>query len=76
MSNYLRRLSIHPGVPMATAMSIAGLIAGLQRPDGNWAVGLIMLVVWIPVLITAASQPLPGERHGHSHYHDQRHDEQ
>lgn len=61
MSDYLKRLSNHPGVPMAALLSFAGPVVALMRPDGEWRVGLITLVFWLPVLITARSQPLPGE---------------
>ena len=59
MSNYWKRLQNHPGVPIAALLSIAGPIAGLLREDGDWRVGLIMLIFWVPVLITARTQPLP-----------------
>lgn len=61
MSDYLKRLSNHPGVPMAALLSVAGPLLALMRPDGEWRVGLITLVFWLPVLITARSQPLPGK---------------
>lgn len=61
MSDYWKRLKVHPGVPIATVLSLAGPIVGLMREDGSWWVGLIMLVFWIPVLITARTQPLPEE---------------
>lgn len=53
MSDYWKRLKNHPGWPSAMFMSLAGLVAGLSREDGNWWVGLITLVFWVPVLLTA-----------------------
>lgn len=57
MRDYLRRLSIHPGVPTASVMGALFIVAGL--PDA-WVAGLMVaLLCWVPVLITALSQPLP-----------------
>lgn len=61
MSDYWKRLGNHPGVPMAALLSVLGPIFGLMRPDGDWRVGLIMMIFWVPVLITARTQPLPKE---------------
>ena len=63
MSDYFKRLSNHPGVPMAALLTVAGPMVALMRPDGDWRVGLIMTVFWVPVLITARTQPLPGGHH-------------
>jgi hypothetical protein len=56
---YWKRLSHHPGISFAVAMTALGLMAGFARPDGNWAFGLVGLLVWIPLLITARTQPVP-----------------
>ena len=55
---YLDRLKRHPGVPIATACSALGFVAGAHGI--HWLrLGLIgaaiMSVFWIPVLITARS---------------------
>jgi hypothetical protein len=59
MSDYLNRLKAHPGVPIASLVSVAGPVVALLRHDGVWQIGLFMLVFWIPVFITARTQPLP-----------------
>ena len=59
LSAYWRSLCRHPGVPIATAFSIFGFVAGVQRAHGvHWLhSGLlgaaIMSVFWVPVLLTA-----------------------
>lgn len=51
----MRRLSNHPGVPVAFLFSVMGFVAGFQR--GGFVVGLIgaagTSVFWIIVLWTA-----------------------
>jgi len=66
MSNpsYWKRLQNHPGVPIATLLTAAGVLAGLSRPDGNWAIGLVMAVWWVPVLSTARTQPVDDDGGG------------
>ena len=58
-AGYWKRLKHHPGVPIATILSFAGPAVALTRPDGNWMVGLVMLLTWVPVLVTARTQPIP-----------------
>ena len=52
--SYLNRLKRHPGVPIATVMTVMGFFAGI---DGGLIRGLIgagmMGLLWIPVLLTA-----------------------
>jgi len=59
MRTYFKRLKNHPGVPVATILSIAFFLMGL--PDINSALfGLVASgIVWVPVLLTAINQPLP-----------------
>jgi len=59
MSDYLRKLKSHPGVPIATAFTVFGGVAGLQNDHMGFFMGALVsgIVVWIPVLITARSQP-------------------
>lgn len=53
-------LQNHPGVGVATVLTIAGGVAGLQRD--NWLLGAIVgsavmgACCWIPVLLTAWEQ--------------------
>lgn len=62
MKTYLKRLSNHPGVEVATIMTVMFLMAGLSRADSAWALGLApSAVVWAIVLWTARTQPLPRE---------------
>lgn len=61
MNDYWKRLKNHPGVPMASALSIAGIVAAAASEHGDWRVGLLVSVFWIPVLLTARTQPLPKE---------------
>lgn len=56
MENYWQRLANHPGAPLATVLTIGGLFAGLSREDGDWWFGLITLVFWVPVLLTALEE--------------------
>lgn len=60
MSDYLRRLRAHPGVMIATVFSVSCAVV-LHR-DGWLVVFVASALVWAPVLITARTQPLPGER--------------
>lgn len=53
MKRYLRNLRHHPGVPIATAMTLMGALAGKGSPRGAIVGALVMSVFWIPVLITA-----------------------
>ena len=54
---YWQRLKRHPGVGMATMLTIAGGTAGASRGDGLGGVLFGVLVMsalaWLPVLITA-----------------------
>lgn len=62
MGDYMKRLSIHPGMPIATAMTVVGAIAGAQEGGTTGALAgaaAFGLVCWVPVLITARTQPLP-----------------
>ena len=60
MLDYWRRLKAHPGVEIASLLSVAGGFAGLQSDIGFIGGELVMgVVVWTPVLITARTQPLP-----------------
>ena len=59
MSDYLKRLSIHPGLPIAGVFTLAGFVVGLEHGlRGALLTALIASVVWVPVLITARTQPL------------------
>ncbi len=65
MKTYWKRLKNHPGVPVATAMSVMFPLAGLGN-ENDWRVGVIAgavaaLAVWAIVLWTARTQPLPRE---------------
>lgn len=65
MRTYWKRLKAHPGVPVATAMSVMFPLAGLANENGRQG-GLIAgavaaLAVWAIVLWTARTQPLPRE---------------
>jgi hypothetical protein len=60
MRTYFRRLQNHPGVPIATMFSLFGVVAALIQ-GMDWYMGLPMSIFWIPVLLTARTQPLPGE---------------
>ena len=59
MSDYLKKLRAHPGVPIATAFTVFGGVAGLQNDHMGFFLGALVagFVVWIPVLLTARSQP-------------------
>jgi hypothetical protein len=58
MSDYFKRLQIHPGVPIASMLTV---MMGLM---GGWGGALASLMFWVPVLITARTQPLPkGDSH-------------
>lgn len=61
MSDYFKRLSIHPGVPIASLMTLAGAIAGADGGTKGVLCGAAALgtICWLPVLITARTQPLP-----------------
>lgn len=64
MRIYFKRLQNHPGVPIAAALSVIGPAVALSRPDGDWRIGLVMLIVWVPVLITAVTQPIASKSEG------------
>jgi len=58
MRTYFKRLKNHPGVPVATILSIAFFLMGL--PDSLSLFGLVASgIFWVPVLLTAINQPLP-----------------
>jgi len=65
---YIDRLKAHPGVPTAAFMTVAGGMAGGLNESMPVLVGIAVgsvvtsVVCWIPVLITARTQPVPGER--------------
>ena len=64
MKTYLKRLSNHPGVPVATMVSILATFAGMANENMGVLTGAIFgfavsLIPWAIVLITAISQPLP-----------------
>jgi len=66
MRTYLKRLRHHPGVLPATAWTILMILAGAtgDHPVSGAAFGaLLSTLVWLTVLITARSQPLPREEH-------------
>lgn len=50
--SYLQRLRRHPGLPIATFMTIAFTVVGWDRA---WWFGPVIsfLLLWLPVLITA-----------------------
>jgi len=50
---YWKRLRHHPGVPIASVFTVAGALAGGVQGT------LIASLIWIPVLITARTQPVP-----------------
>jgi uncharacterized membrane protein len=57
MQKYAKSLVRHPGVPIATACTIIGFVAGASKGD-DWIMGgaigaTIMSVFWVPVLWTA-----------------------
>jgi hypothetical protein len=56
---YWQRLKAHPGVGIATILSLSGFVIGASV--GEWWRGCIMLVFWIPVLLTARTQPVGEE---------------
>lgn len=57
LRSYWNALQKHPGVPIASACTIMGFVAGLNRPGASIIGALIgaaiMSVFWIPVLSTA-----------------------
>lgn len=64
MKTYLKRLSVHPGVPVATFLSLAFMFAGIANENMGVLDGAIMglivsAVPWAIVLLTARTQPLP-----------------
>ena len=67
MKIYFMRLSNHPGVPIATMLSMIAIIAGMTNENMGIITGAIFgfavsLPFWAIVLITAISQPLPKEK--------------
>jgi len=65
VSDYLARLSIHPGVFPATAMTAVFFVSALTGDAGFWCAVAVAFVAtspfWAIVLWTARTQPLPGE---------------
>ena len=58
MKTYLKRLGNHPGVPVASMLTVLFSVASWPQ----WYVGFACsLVFWFIVLITAWTQPLPKE---------------
>jgi hypothetical protein len=63
MTDYLRRLEAHPGVPVASLLTVMATLVTFGT-DTPWYGGTaIRLTAWIPVLITARTQPLPEDEH-------------
>lgn len=65
MKTYLKRLRIHPGVPVASMLTLIFMLAGLGNK--NWLAGVIAgavvsILMWCVVLWTARTQPLPEDR--------------
>jgi fucose permease len=63
---YFKRLKSHPGVPVAGFLTAVFPLAGLANKNG-WQDGVIAglvaaAVVWLIVLWTARTQPLPEDR--------------
>lgn len=53
---FKNRLRTHPGVPIATALTIIGFVAGAKGEQ--WYIGgafgaAVMCIFWVPVLWTA-----------------------
>ena len=59
LKDYLKRLSNHPGVPIASTLTVIGPLIAAQ--NGDWRYGLVMLTFWVPVLLTTINQPLPND---------------
>jgi hypothetical protein len=59
MKMYLKRLSVHPGVPFASIMTILFLLAGSHSKSGLIAGTVVAAIMWLVVLWTARTQPLP-----------------
>jgi hypothetical protein len=58
---YFDRLKNHPGIPVATMLTFAFILAGFanKNPVFGIALGLVASIfVWITVLITARTQPV------------------
>lgn len=59
MSDFMKRMSNHPGVPIACMMTATFVVTEMHRQDGLWFVGMVpSVVVWVIVLVTAIAQPL------------------
>jgi len=56
---YWDQLKVHPGVSSASLLTFFGIITSLEK--GMWQPAAVMSVFWIPVLITARTQPVGGE---------------
>ena len=63
MSDYLRRLKHHPGVPVASFFTVIGSVMGAEDGLTGALLGaaVMSLVFWPIVLWTAHTQPLPAE---------------
>jgi hypothetical protein len=63
MRGYFRRLSKHPGVPIASFFSVLGFVTGLQHGDLGLAVihCLVMSIFWVPVFLTVPKNTGGGE---------------
>lgn len=56
---YWMRLGSHPGVPMAAVFTLMGAVAGMERgATGALTGAALMSLFWIPVLLTARTQPV------------------
>lgn len=64
MKTYIKRLKAHPGVPVAAMLTVVFPLAGLGNKNTlpGVAAGLACAaMVWLIVLWTARTQPLPKE---------------
>lgn len=58
--NYWKKLKNHPGVLPAALMSMFGVLVAVEK--GILPALPVIIVWWIPVLITARTQPLPEDQ--------------
>ena len=62
MKTYFKRLAAHPGVPIASFMTVFFLLAGEFSLRGFLAGAAASTLPWAVVLWTAKTQPLSKER--------------
>ena len=60
---YMQRLKAHPGVPIASIVTAAFIFSGIANEGLTTGQGVLVglaasLVAWLPVLITARTQPV------------------